>query len=203
MDFSVCGRRRGRHTRALLQQVLWAEVVGECRRARRHDPSPHPRGGSLRDHHHRQNRPEGSALGCGARSRRAVSRRRGERRGHPYQPRKDSRALPHTTSTSNFVRSASLTGLLHAHRLTHSFSTTCSTRRSSGPCSGQLGAIGRVVESGAAGEADPSGDGAGEGRTSEHRGTLERRALPSGARWVSWRLVGPGSAESSSGNSVA
>lgn len=59
------------------------------RPARRHDPSPHPRYPSLRDHHGRTNRPPGPAVACGARSRRAASCRWGARRGHLPQPLSD------------------------------------------------------------------------------------------------------------------
>jgi hypothetical protein len=50
-------------------------------------------------------------------------------RGTPThnQRTEDSRSPPHTTSTSNSVRSAGLTGLLHAHLLTLLSSTTCSS----------------------------------------------------------------------------
>jgi hypothetical protein len=45
---------------------------------------------------------------------------------------RDSRAPPHTASTSNSSCGAGLLDLLNAHQLTPLFSTTCSTRRSCG-----------------------------------------------------------------------
>jgi hypothetical protein len=87
---------------------------------------------------------------------------------------KDSRASPHTASTSDSSNVGDLHGQLHAHRLSPLFSTSCSTRRSPGPSR--------------AAEIVKGGPGARDRR--EHRSSRVRAGRTSAQRRVAAKTTG-------------